>query len=152
MGGAMLVVVVVMVVVHMWTPPPVLLLLLLLLLVVLVVLLALGAALHGMHVDVRVDMRVGQQGGRGGQLRQGGVSGVHPDDGLAQQVNGMGQSGQDELKTLLRENKTTSSSWGTLEHWIDCSRSVFINILKTSWAGRVRLVFGAFSTENSSQR
>lgn len=95
----MLVVVVVVVVVHVWTPPPLVLLLVVVLLIVLV--LALGATLHGVHVDVCVDVRVGQQRGRGGQLLQGGVSGLYPDGGLAQQVDGVGQSGQDELKTLL---------------------------------------------------
>ena len=93
----MLVMVVVVVVVRMSNSPPVLLLLLVLLF------LALGAALHGVHVGVCVDVRVGQQRGRGGQLLQGGMCGFNPDRGFTQQVNGVGQSGQDELKTLLEE-------------------------------------------------
>lgn len=88
-GGAVLVMVVV--VVHMSTSPPVILFV--------VLFLALGAALHGMRVRVRVD----QQRGGGGQLLEGSVRGFYPDCGFAQQVNGVGQSGQDELKTLLEE-------------------------------------------------
>lgn len=97
-GGAVLVVVVV-VVVHVSAPsPPVLLLLLILLL-------TLGATLHGVRVAERVGVRVGQQGGRGWQLLQGGVRGFDSDHGLPQQVDGVGQSGQDELETLLEKEK-----------------------------------------------
>lgn len=71
-GGAVLVMVVV---VHVSTSPAVLFLVLLFL--------ALGPALHGVHVAVRVAVRVGQQRGRGGQLLQGGVCGFNPDRGLA---------------------------------------------------------------------
>ena len=92
-GGAVLEVVVVVVVVHVPPSPHVLLLVLLLVL-------ALGAALHGVHVGVEV--HVGQQRGGGGQLLQGGVRVLHLDDGLTQQVDGMRQSRQDELETLLQ--------------------------------------------------
>lgn len=91
----MLVVVVMMVVVvRVPTSPPVLLFVILLL--------TLGPALHGVCVGVCVGVRVGLQRGGGGQLLQGGVRGFHPDHGLAQQVNGVRQSGQNELKTLLK--------------------------------------------------
>lgn len=80
------------VVVRVPTSPPVVL-------VVLVHLLALGAALHGVRVGVRIGMSVGHGGG---QLLQGGVRGLNADRGLAQQVDGVGQRGQDELKTLLQ--------------------------------------------------
>lgn len=81
-GGAVLVVVVVVVVPP---PPPVLLLL--------VLFLALGATLHGVHVGVGVGVHVGQQRGRRGELLQGGVRGLDLDGGLAQQVDGVRQSG-----------------------------------------------------------
>lgn len=87
-GGAVLVVVVV---VGVSTSPPVIL-------IVIVHLLALSAALHGVHVVVRVAVRVGH-----GQLLQGGVRGLHADHGLTQQVDGVRQRRQDELETLLRE-------------------------------------------------
>lgn len=91
----MLVVVVMMVVVvRVPTSPPVLLFVILLL--------TLGPALHGVRVGVCVGVRVGLQRGGGGQLLQGGVRGFHPDRGLAQQVDGVRQSGQNELKTLLK--------------------------------------------------
>lgn len=88
-GGAVLVMVVV---VRVPTSPPVVL-------VVVLHLLALGAALHGVRVGVRVGVSVGHGGG---QLLQGGVRGLNADRGLAQQVDGVGQRGQDELKTLLQ--------------------------------------------------
>lgn len=88
-GRAVLVMVVV---VGVSTSPPVVVV------VVIVRLLALGAALHGVHVGVRVGVGVGH-----GQLLQGGVCGLHADHGLAQQVDGMRQRWQDELETLLRE-------------------------------------------------
>ena len=93
-GGAMLGMVVV---VHMVTSPNVLLFIFLFL--------TLGATLHGVHVVVSVGVRVGQQRGRGRQLLQSGMCVFNSDRCLPQQVNGMGQSGQDELKTLL-EQKT----------------------------------------------
>lgn len=68
-------------------------------LIIVLHLLALGAALHGVRVAVRVGMSVGHGGG---QLLQGGVCGLNTDRGLAQQVDGVGQRGQDELKTLLQ--------------------------------------------------
>lgn len=93
----MLVVVVMMVVVvRVPTSPPVLLFVILLL--------TLGPALHGVCVGVCVGVRVGLQRGGGGQLLQGGVRGFHPDRGLAQQVDGVRQSGQNELKTLLKKS------------------------------------------------
>lgn len=82
----LLVVVVVVVVVA--RSPPVLLLL--------VLFLTLRAALHGVRVGV------GQQ--RGGHLLQGGVRGFDLDAGFAQQVDGVRQSGEDELETLLQED------------------------------------------------
>lgn len=88
-GGAVLVMVVV---VRVPTSPPVVL-------VVVLHLLALGAALHGVRVGVRVGVSVGHGGG---QLLQGGVRGLNTNCGLAQQVDGVGQRGQDELKTLLQ--------------------------------------------------
>lgn len=93
--GAVLVMVVV---VRVSASPPVLLLVLLFL--------ALGAALHGVRVRVRVAVCVAQRrrGGGGGQLLQGGVRGFHPDRCLAQQVDRVRQSGQDELETLLHDN------------------------------------------------
>ncbi len=92
---------VMVVVVRMLTSPPVFLLVLLFL--------TLGAALHGVHVGMCVGVRVGQQRGRGGQLLQGGVCGFNPDCGFAQQVDGVGQSGQDELKTLLEKTARRTS-------------------------------------------
>lgn len=94
--GAMLVMVVVVVVVRMSASPPVLLFILLFF--------ALGAALHGVRVGVRVAVRVAQRRGGGGQLLQGGVSGFHPNCCFAQQVDGVRQRGQNELKTLLRDD------------------------------------------------
>lgn len=91
--GAVLVMVVV---VRVSASPPVLLLVLLFL--------ALGAALHGVRVRVRVAVCVAQRRGGGGQLLQGGVRGFHPNCCLAQQVDGVRQSGQDELETLLQDN------------------------------------------------
>lgn len=100
--GAMLVMVVV--VVRMAASPPVVLFVLLFL--------ALGAALHGVRVGVRVAVRVAQRRGGGGQLLQGGVRGFHPNCCFAQQVDGVRQGGQNELKTLLRDDKFKSlSSW-----------------------------------------
>lgn len=105
--GAVLVlvlVVVVVVVVRMSASPPVVL--------VVVLFLALGAALHGVRAGVRVGVRVAQRRRGGGQLLQGGVRGLHPNRGLAQQVDGVRQSGKDELKALLRDDKFKSpSSW-----------------------------------------
>lgn len=99
---------VMVVVVCMSTSPPVFLLILLFL--------TLGATLHGVHVTVCVGMCVGmcvgQQRRRGGQLFQSCMCGFHPDCGFAQQVNSMGQSRQDELKTLLK--KTTQSTFKLL--------------------------------------
>lgn len=95
---------VMVVVVCMSTSPPVFLLILLFL--------TLGATLHGVHVTVCVAMCVRQQRRRGGQLFQSCMCGFHPDCGLAQQVNSMGQSRQDELKTLLK--KTTQSTFKLL--------------------------------------
>lgn len=86
---------VMVVVVRMSTSPPVLLLVLLFL--------ALGTTLHGVRVGVCVGVRVGQQRGRGGQLFQCSVCGFNPNCGFTQQVNGVGQSGQNELKTLLQK-------------------------------------------------
>lgn len=91
----MLVVVVMMVVVvRVPSSPPVLLFV--------VILLTLGPTLHCVCVGVCVGVRVGLQRGGGGQLLQGGVRGFHPDRRLAQQVDGVRQSGQNELKTLLK--------------------------------------------------
>ncbi len=90
---------VMVVVVRMSTSPPVLLLVLLVL--------ALRATLHGVRVGVCVGVRVGQQRGRGGQLFQGGVCGFNANCGFTQQVDGVGQSRQDELKTLLEKTKQT---------------------------------------------
>lgn len=95
-GGAMLVMVM-MVVVCMSTSPPVFLLI--------VLLLALSAALHSVWVGMRVGVCVGQQRRRRRQLLECGVYGFNPDHGLAQQVDGMGQSRKDELKTLLEKKK-----------------------------------------------
>lgn len=91
--GAVLVMVVV---VRVSVSPPVVLLVLFFL--------ALGAAFHGVCVGVRVAVCVAQRRGGGGQLLQGGVRGFHPDCCLAQQVDGVRQSGQNELETLLRDN------------------------------------------------
>lgn len=91
--GAVLVMVVV---VRVSASPPVVLLVLLFL--------ALGATFHGVCVGVRVAVRVAQRWGGGGQLLQGGVRGFHPNCCLAQQVDGVRQSGQNELETLLRDN------------------------------------------------
>lgn len=92
--GAVLVMVVV---VRVSASPPVVLLVLLFL--------ALGATFHGVCVGVRVAVRVAQRRGGGGQLLQGGVRGFHPNCCLAQQVDGMRQSGQNELETLLRDRR-----------------------------------------------
>lgn len=86
---------VMVVIVHVSASPPVLLLLL-------VLVLALGATLHGVCVSMGVGVSVGHQGGRGGQLLQGGMRGFDPDVGLTQKVHGVGQSGQNELETLLQ--------------------------------------------------
>lgn len=91
--GAVLVMVVV---VRVSASPPVVLLVLLFL--------ALGATFHGVCVGVRVAVCVAQQRGGGGKLLQGGVRGFHPNCCLAQQVDGVRQSGQNELETLLRDN------------------------------------------------
>lgn len=88
---------VMVVVVCVSTSPPVLLLILLFL--------TLGAALHGVRVIVCVDMCVSKQRGRGGQLFQRSMCGFNPDCGFTQQIDGMGQSGQNELKTLLEKTK-----------------------------------------------
>lgn len=93
---------VMVVVVGVPTSPPVVL-------VLVVHLLALGAALHGVHVGVRVGVHVGHGGG---QLLQGGVRGLHAHHGLAQQVDGVRQRGQDELETLLRRTtRGSGESW-----------------------------------------
>lgn len=92
---------VMVVVVHMSTSPSLLFLVLLFL--------TLGAPLHGVHVSVCVGVRVGHQRGRGGQLLQGGMCGFDPDCGITQQVDGVGQSGQDELKTLLEKTTQLTS-------------------------------------------
>lgn len=99
-GGAMLVVMVVVVVV-VPPPPPVLLLLL-------VIILALGATLHSVCVGVGVGVHVGQQRGWRGQLLQGGVRRLDPDRGLTQQVDGVWQSRQNELETLLQETPASN--------------------------------------------
>lgn len=84
---------VMVVVVRMAASPPVLLFLLFFL--------TLGAALHGVRVGVSVAVCVAHERGRGGQLLQSGMCGLHPDCGLTQQVDGVRQGRQDELKTLL---------------------------------------------------
>lgn len=109
-GGAMMVVVMVVVV-----PPPRPVLLLL------VLFLALGATLHSVHVGVGV--HVGQQRGWRGQLFQGGVRRLNPDSGLTQQVDGVRQSRQNELETLLQETPA-STSGAFLTHLAHSSASV----------------------------
>lgn len=101
----------VVVVVRMPTSPPVILVVLLLL--------ALGAAFHGVCVAVCVAVRVGQQRGRGGQLLQGRVRGFYPHRGFTQQVDGVGQSRQNELKTLLEKaTQRTGLKFETLSNSI----------------------------------
>lgn len=108
---------VVVVVVVVPPPPPVLLLL--------VLFLALGATLHSVHVGVGVGVHVGQQRGRRGQLFQGGVRRLDPDSGLTQQVDGVRQSRQNELETLLQE--TPASTLGAfLTHLAHSSASVLV--------------------------